>query len=47
MQAMLDTKLDQYLADVRREAGQDVDAEIAKKLAAKTDAEKQAVLATL
>lgn len=44
---MLDVKIAQYLANVRREVGQDVDAEIAKKLALKTEAEKQAVLSTL
>ena len=33
MQAMLDTKLDQYLADVRREAGQDDLTEVTKALA--------------
>ena len=47
IEAMLDTKLDQYLTDVRREAGQDVDSEIAKKLATKTDSEKSAFLVTL
>ena len=47
IKTMLDTKVDQYLADVRREAGQDVDAEIAKRLATKTDVEKQAILSTL
>ena len=46
LQAMLDVKIGQYLADVRREAGQDVDAEIAKKLALKTDVEKAALLRT-
>ena len=47
VQAMLDVKIGQYLADVRREAGQDVDAEIAKKLAGKSMAEKQVILGTL
>lgn len=47
VQAMLDTKLDQYLTDVRREAGRDVDTEITKKLATKTTVEKETLLATL
>jgi len=40
---MLNTIVNRYLADVKREAGADVDANIAKKLAAMTDAEKQAL----
>ena len=47
LRAMLDVKIGQYLDDVRREAGQDVDAEIAKKLAGKSMAEKQVILGTL
>ena len=47
IQAMLDVKIGQYLDDVRRESGQDVDAEIAKRLAGKSMAEKQVILGTL
>ena len=44
---MLDTKVDQYLADVARDNGTDVDAQIAKRLAAKTEAEKATLVLTL
>ena len=47
IQAMLDTKVAQYLADVERDNGQNVDAEIAKRLAIKTQIEKAALLLTL
>ena len=47
IQAMLDTKVAQYLADVARDNGQDVDTEIAKRLAIKTAIEKAALLLTL
>ena len=47
IQAIQDVKFGQYLDDVRREAGQDVDAEIAKRLAGKSMAEKQVILGTL
>ena len=47
VQAMIDTKVAQYIVDVRREIGEDVDAEIQKRLEGKTLAEKAAILATL
>lgn len=40
---MLATVINRYLADVKREAGADVDTNIAKKLAEMTDAQKQSL----
>ena len=47
VQAMLDEKVAQFVVDVRREIGEDVDAEIQKRLEGKTLAEKAAILASL
>ena len=47
IQAMLDAKIGQYLTDVARDNGMDVDTQIAVKLAAKTLAQKEALLPTL
>ena len=47
VQSMIDKKVEQFVADVRREIGQDVDAEIQKKLEGKSLAEKAAILTNL
>ena len=44
---MLDTKIAQYLKDVRRDVGADVESEIQKRLAVKTDSEKEELLKIL
>ena len=44
---MLDAKIAQFLVDVNRDNGLDVDTQIAKKLSVKTLAEKESLLPSL
>ena len=44
---MLDAKIAQYLVDVERDNGTDVNTRLAKKLEPLTDAQKEALVATL
>jgi len=43
--AMLDTKIDQYLADVARDNGSDLESRFTKIMAEKSDADKEAMIA--
>jgi len=42
---MLDTKIDQYLADVARDNGSDLESRFTKIMAEKSDADKEAMIA--